>query len=218
MPERSELLASAGISIFVPAVAKPKAANANPLPGAADLLNMTQWDAANPHPNRQLFEFAEILDRIEPDVHGFTVRDIASVDAIWGYTDNLHFDWMGSVVLRLRSGRFACIWGNRTPVYFAPEDSEETRRRIYAEKHGLTSVEIAAELKKDPPDYYLTWTLKIEFVSHDTRTEDLLDYYRPDQRIAEWDEAPEHLNEFLKRVKALRAADDVDRYESPASA
>jgi hypothetical protein len=119
--------------------------------------------------------------------------------------------------LRLRSGRVACIWANRTLVYFDPEDSEETRRRIFAEKHGLTPAEVAAELKKDPPDYYLTWTLKIEFVSHDTRTEDLLDYYRPDQRIAEWDEAPEHLNEFLKRVKLQGDTDVRDRHEAPAA-
>ena len=61
--ERRMFLVGAGSSIFAPTAANAQPANSN-TPWAADILrDMMRWDDANPHPNRELFEFAEILDR-----------------------------------------------------------------------------------------------------------------------------------------------------------
>ena len=63
------------------------------LPGAGSLL---------------VFEFVQTLVALDAGAHGFSPRDIAEVEAAWGYVD-ADFYWIGGFVVRLRDGRRAYI-------------------------------------------------------------------------------------------------------------
>jgi hypothetical protein len=74
--------------------------------------------------NAGLFEFAEVLLRLDAQRDGFASPDVESVEAIWGYAD-ANFLWMGGYVVRLRDGRCAYIEGTSVPEF-----SERTSRTI----------------------------------------------------------------------------------------
>src|SRR5260370_21478284 len=64
-----------------------------------------------PNPNSSLvFEFAQTLVGLDEPTHGLTHRDIARVEAAWGYIDG-EFYWMGGFIVSLRDGRRAYLEG-----------------------------------------------------------------------------------------------------------
>jgi hypothetical protein len=78
-------------------------------------------DDGLPDSNAGLFEFAEILQRLDAQRDGFAGPDVAIVEAMWGYAD-ANFFWMGGYVVRLRDGRRAYIEGTSAPEF--SEDGE----------------------------------------------------------------------------------------------
>ena len=90
--------------------------------------------------NAGLFEFGEILLRLDGWRDGFAGPDVASVDAMWGYTD-ANFFWMGGYVVGLRDGRRAYIEGTSVP-----------------------------EFSEDGETYELEWTFDVRFLADDRTT------------------------------------------------
>jgi hypothetical protein len=74
--------------------------------------------------NAGLFEFAEVLLRLDAQRDGFAGPDVASVEAMWGYAD-ANFFWMGGYVVRLRDGRRAYIEGTSVPEFSEDGESYE---------------------------------------------------------------------------------------------
>jgi hypothetical protein len=107
--------------------------------------------------------------QLDPVRCGFGMDEVSSVEASWRF-DDVDFYWCGGFVVRLRDGRRAYIEGSRTPVYDEREPAPETYTLHW---------EFDAWLIADQPYHSLT----------------PLQALQP----ASWDEAPERLNEFLKR-------------------
>src|SRR5215510_4739775 len=64
-----------------------------------------------PNANSTLvFEFVQTLVGLDEPTHGLTHRDIARVEAAWGYVDG-DFYWMGGFVVWLGDGRRAYLEG-----------------------------------------------------------------------------------------------------------
>ena len=116
-----------------------------------------------------LVEFAEAMTQLEPVRCGFGMDEVSAVEASWR-RDDADFYWCGGFVVRLRDGRRAYIEGSRTPVYDECEPAPETYTLHW---------EWDAWLIADEPYQSLTPLQARSPVS--------------------WEEAPERLNEFLKR-------------------
>ena len=100
---------------------------------------------------------------------GFGRNEVSAVEASW-CCDDVDFYWCGGFVVRLRDGRRAYIEGSRTPVYDEHEPAPET--------------------------YTLHWEFDVWLIADE-----------PYQSLTPlqarcpvpWEEAPQRLNEFLKR-------------------
>jgi hypothetical protein len=96
--------------------------------------------------NAGLFEFAEVLLRLDAQRDGFAGPDVAIVEAMWGYAD-ANFFWMGGYVVRLRDGRRAYIEGTSVPEFSEDGETYELEWtfdvRFLAEKpyHSLTPLQ-----------------------------------------------------------------------------
>jgi hypothetical protein len=114
-------------------------------------------------------EFAEAMAQLDPVRCGFGRNEVSAVEASWR-CDDVDFYWYGGFVVRLRDGRRAYIEGSRAPVY----DERDPNRRPTP-----CTGKFDAWLIPDQPVHSLTPLQALQPVS--------------------WDEAPERLNEFLKR-------------------
>ena len=114
-------------------------------------------------------EFAEVMAQLDPVRCGFDRDEVSTVEASWR-CDDADFYWCGGFVVRLRDGRRAYIEGSRTPVYDEREPAPET--------------------------YTLHWEFDAWLIA-DEPYRSLTPLQAPSP--VPWEEAPQRLNEFLKR-------------------
>ncbi len=123
-----------------------------------------------PRPSTEsVVEFAEAMTQLDPVRCGFGMDEVSAVEASWRF-DDADFYWCGGFVVRLRDGRRAYIEGSRTPVY--------------------------DEREPEPETYTLHWEFDVWLIA-DEPYQSLTPLQA--RSPVSWDEAPERLNEFLKR-------------------
>lgn len=131
-------------------------------------------------------EFAEILVRLDRQRDGFDGSDVARVEAMWTADIEPDFAWTGGFVVALKDGRRAYVSGDATPIY-------DTNGQTYTRENK-------------PPEemtYTLDWSHDVRFLGNEPYHS--VTPLQPGPRNPwPWREAPEDLNEFLRRL-ALQA-------------
>lgn len=119
-------------------------------------------------------EFAEILIRLDQQLDGFEGSDIALVEAAWDVGVQCDFAWDGGFVVALKDGRRAYISGDAKPIYD----------------------------EKDQETYTLAWNHDVRLLG-DEPYHSVTPLHPGPLNPWPWQEAPEHLNEFLRRLNAV---------------